>query len=481
MKFAKISFYIISIYILIALIFYAIAYDQLHETRSVTEMLQPYEPIGELTEQTEVRQQFRVNADEVEAISLMLSTYIRANTSTMDLHIEDMSGNILGSIKIPTNTILDNEVTRFEFSPSVRIQPLETYQLVLTTQDGIEGNTITAWYGTSLSTAKGPTKVQIQEWEQVSVGGERINGKLCYQLEISKKLLIGKYYWQFVAIIGTILLIYIIYTIYHIKQGKTCFILRLADVISRYNYLLRQLVARDFKTKYKRSVLGIFWSFLNPLLTMMIQYIVFSTLFKSDIPNFAIYLLIGIVIFSFFNEAVSVSLLSIVVNASLITKVYVPKCIYPISKVLSSGINLIFSTILLFVVMAFTNTPFTPALLLLPFALTCLLFLCIGLGLLLSTFMVFFRDTQFLWGVVCMLWMYATPIFYPESIIPEKFNIILTCNPLYYIIKFIRIIMIDGVSPEPKMYLYCIMAAAIPLLVGAFVFKRNEDNFVVNL
>ena len=175
------------------------------------------------------------------------------------------------------------------------------------------------------------------------------------------------------------------------------------------------------------------------------------------------------------------ALQSIVGNAALITKVYVPKYIYPVSRVFSSTINLLLSLIPLLGVMLLTRTPLRPAILLLPFGLICLVAFCIGMGFLLSTSMVFFRDTQFLWGVVSMLWMYATPIFYPESIIPAKFMFLYKCNPLYHIIRFVRIVQIDGVSPEPKAYLLCLIASFVPLLIGAVVFKKNQDKFVLNL
>ena len=175
------------------------------------------------------------------------------------------------------------------------------------------------------------------------------------------------------------------------------------------------------------------------------------------------------------------ALQSIVGNASLITKVYVPKYIYPVSRVFSSTINLLLSLIPLLAVMLLTGAPIRPAILLLPFGLLCLVAFCIGMGFVLSTLMVFFRDTQFLWGVVSMLWMYATPIFYPESIVPQQYMLLYKCNPLYHIIRFIRILLIDGVSPEPKAYLLCLIASVVPLAVGAVVFKKNQDKFILNL
>ena len=122
------------------------------------------------------------------------------------------------------------------------------------------------------------------------------------------------------------------------------------DAFKKYRFLLSQLVSRDFKTKYKRSILGVLWSLLNPLMIMAVQYIVFSELFRWDIKNFAVYLLIGSVMFNFFSDASSQALSSITDSAGLITKVYVPKYIFPVSKVVSSSINLGFSLIALFLI-----------------------------------------------------------------------------------------------------------------------------------
>ena len=256
-------------------------------------------------------------------------------------------------------------------------------------------------------------------------------------------------------------------------------ILILVSVWEKYRFLIKQLVARDFKTKYKRSILGYLWSFLNPLLTMAVQYIVFSTLFRSDIKNFPVYLLTGIILFNFFSEAVGQGLISIVANAALITKVYVPKYIYPSTKVISCAINLLISIIPLLIVTILTGTRITLAIFLLPFVLLCLLVFCIGMSLALSSAMVFFRDTQYLWGIACLIWTYATPLFYPESIIPDRFQFILKVNPMYYFVRFARTILIDGISPDPTLYAYCILSAALALVIGSFIFKKAQDKFVL--
>ena len=175
------------------------------------------------------------------------------------------------------------------------------------------------------------------------------------------------------------------------------------------------------------------------------------------------------------------ALLSIVGNASLITKVYMPKYIYPLTRAMSSTINFLLALIPLFLVMFVTREPLRISVLLLPVGIICLFCVALGIGMLLSSAMVFFRDTQFLWGVLSMLWMYVTPIFYPESIIPEEFLTLYKMNPLYHIVRFIRILLIDGVSPEPKAYAFMFLASIVPLLLGVIVFKKTQDRFVLNL
>ena len=251
--------------------------------------------------------------------------------------------------------------------------------------------------------------------------------------------------------------------------------------VQKYRFLIRQLVARDFKTKYKRSVLGVFWSFLNPLLTMCVQYFVFSTLFKSDIENYPTYLIIGTVCFNFFSEACGMALTSILGNAGLITKVYMPKYIYPLTRVMSSVVNLGISLIPLVIVALVTGVEFKKSAVLTFYFLACLILFSLGLGMLLASSMVFFRDTQFLWGVFNMIWMYATPVFYPETILPNEFRIMLDINPIYYFLKSVRMCILDGISPEPVVYVQCLLWALGMLVIGAVVFRKSQDRFVLYL
>lgn len=467
------------IYIVLALAFFWVSGDQLRFRDEETDNITPSEPIGELVQGMELRQPFTAQADEILSVDMLLSTYQRANTARLVVEIVDDEGLVLAHTELNGAEIEDNAVRTVFFVQPVPMVPGEQYALVLTSPDGMPGNAVTAWQGSTMSTARAEVSVEITH--PLLINGAAQEGMLHFSLWTRSYLWFGTYYWHFVLAVGLLVAGYCIHLCLMVRWGKNCLALRVISAFQRYGYLMRQLVARDFKTKYKRSVLGVLWSFLNPLLTMMVQYIVFSTLFKSDIPNFQLYLISGIVCFNFFSEATTMGLQSIVGNAALITKVYVPKYIYPVSRVFSSTINLLLSLIPLLAVMLLTGTPVRPAVLLLPFGLICLVAFCIGISFILSTLMVFFRDTQFLWGVVSMLWMYATPIFYPESIIPAQYMAIYKCNPMYHIIRFIRIVLMDGVSPEPKAYGLCLIASFVPLLVGAVIFKKNQDKFILNL
>ena len=174
-------------------------------------------------------------------------------------------------------------------------------------------------------------------------------------------------------------------------------------------------------------------------------------------------------------------MISITGNAALIKKVYMPKYIYPISKLFSSFINFVLALIPLFLVMLITGTPIRPSLFLLTFDLLCLMGFVLGMIFLLSTAMTFFQDTQFLWSVVSMMWLYLTPLFYPESIIPRNFLTLYHMNPMYQYITFARICIIDGVSPEPMAYLWCILSSAAVLIFGVWVFRKHQDELVLQL
>lgn len=248
----------------------------------------------------------------------------------------------------------------------------------------------------------------------------------------------------------------------------------------KYGFLMKQLVSRDFKVKYKRSVLGIFWSLLYPVLTMAVMALVFTNMFKFSTPgvNYLAYLMSGLVIFNYFSEASNLAMSSVVANFSLINKVYIPKYIFPISKCLFVGINFLLTLIPLYAIILLTGTGINIYHLLLPYAFICLFLFTVGFGLILATVSVFLRDMFYIYGVVITLWTYMTPIMYDISIISGPLQIIFKLNPLYWFIYFARDIILYHQVPGLNVWIYCGLFAIVFLIIGIIVFKKNQDKFI---
>ena len=247
----------------------------------------------------------------------------------------------------------------------------------------------------------------------------------------------------------------------------------------QYRPLLKELVSRDLKVKYRRSFLGYVWSLLNPLLMMCVMTLVFSYMFRFDIPNYPLYLITGQTLWAFFNESTNMSMYSVLQNGALIKKVYIPKFIFPISRVFSSFVTMNFSLVAILVVLVFTKAPFYWTILLFPVPLFFLLLFAMGIGMVLSALSVYFRDITHLYGVVTLVWMYLTPIFYPVSALPEEIQPIVQGNPMYSYITFFREIVLYGTVPEPVMWLNCALISLVALAVGLAVFRKLQRNFIL--
>lgn len=247
-----------------------------------------------------------------------------------------------------------------------------------------------------------------------------------------------------------------------------------------FDELLKQLVIRDVKLKYRRSYLGYLWSVLNPLMLMMVLVFVFSNMFRFDIPNFPLYMIAGQTIFHFMVEATNMSVGSITSNASLIKKTYVPKYIFTVSKVGSSLVNLLFSLGALVLVMIFTEAEFSWNLLFFPVIILQVFCFSLGLGLFLSAATVFFRDIQYLWGVFISMWMYLTPLFYPVSIIPAEYqDAYKTLNPMYWYVEQFRDIVLYASLPEIDSIYMGSGIALLVLILGAWYFNKKQDEFIL--
>lgn len=255
--------------------------------------------------------------------------------------------------------------------------------------------------------------------------------------------------------------------------------LRNLRTLYQYKYLIYVLVLRDIKKKYRRSILGVLWSMLNPLLMMVVTAMVFSTLFRFDVPNYILYLLIGQVMFTFFSEATNFAMGSILDNASLIKKVYVPKYLFPLARVLSSCVNLLFTLPAVLLMMIYTGVLPTWRILSLLVPILLLLVFCLGIGLLLSACVVYFRDMFYLYGVLLTALSYATPIFYPEKIIPPEYTALLTYNPLTYFLHAFREVVYLGGLPQMETLAPCLLMAGAALVIGILVFRRAQHHFIL--
>lgn len=247
----------------------------------------------------------------------------------------------------------------------------------------------------------------------------------------------------------------------------------------KYRDLLKELVSRDIKIRYRRSVLGLLWTLLNPILMMTVMTLVFSNIFRFDIENFPIYFFTANILFSFVTEATSNAMNSIIASGSLIKKVYVPKYLFPVSKVFSSVVNLLFSFVAMLLVMAVTRAPFHVTLFLVPIVFVYVIMFSIGLGMVLATLQVFFRDTGHLYSVFTLAWMYLTPIFYPASLLEGRLDLVLKLNPMVHYIDFMRDIVLYNRVPPMRENLLCAAVSAIFLLLGILVFYRRQDRFIL--
>ncbi len=255
------------------------------------------------------------------------------------------------------------------------------------------------------------------------------------------------------------------------------------QVFGQYKDLLFQLVQRDVKLKYRRSFLGYVWSILNPLLIMMVISFVFSKFFSRGIANYPVYLITGRTLFEFNSSATKAAMRSIIGNAALLKKTYVPKYIFPLAKVTSALVDCFFSLGAMLIVIVFTGAKVTGWILLAPLVLIQLYLFSLGLGFCLAAINVFFRDMQHIYQAIVTAWMYATPLFYDLETIGANNQllvfIIKAFNPLYYYIAQFRDLVYYGRFPGPRIFWGGWLIAFVMLAIGLLVFKKKQDKFIL--
>ena len=244
-------------------------------------------------------------------------------------------------------------------------------------------------------------------------------------------------------------------------------------------YLLAELVKKGIKLKYRRSYLGILWSLLEPILTTIVLTIVFGTLFDNSNKTFPVYILSGRLLYSFFSSGTKACAKSIRSNAGMIKKVYVPKYLYPMSSVLFNYIIFLISLIVMIPLMVFCHVKPTWSLLLVIFPLILLLMITFGVGMVLATVTVFFRDMEYLWDVVLMIIMYTCAIFYyPEKLLKSGWAWILKYNPLYCVIDIFRC-SVFGKAMNIHYFAYALIFSVVAMVIGLFCFKKKQDHFIL--
>lgn len=465
------------ILLVLAVLFYWICGDSFNYITKQTDAVIPMVSDGGLSGDNLLEQRIVITTDTLDKIKLYIWTFGRTNNSKFTIAIKDKS-QVLWQQEYSADKLKNMDFNEFTLNEPIEGQKGHELFLNISTKDVADSECISFYYGNQLSGGRFNSTINILD--PLYINGEPVDGQLCYSLIGRDYVYIGRLYWPIVIIIISSITGALYYGYKKAASGEKSIFASIFN-LNKYSFLLKQLVSRDFKTRYKRSILGVLWSFLHPLLTMTVQYLVFSTLFKSTTEHYAVYLMCGGILFSFFSESVGLGLMSILVNAPLITKVYVPKYIYPVSRVLSSSVNALISMIPLCIIVAISGIRFTKSMLLIPMVLAFTTVFCIGMSLILSSAMVFFRDTQFLWGVISQLWMYLTPIFYTDAIIPARFLRYYHMNPMYQFIYFLRQITIYQTVPSPYTFIYCSLCALIPLLIGLIVFKNTQDKFVLYL
>jgi ABC-type polysaccharide/polyol phosphate export permease len=258
----------------------------------------------------------------------------------------------------------------------------------------------------------------------------------------------------------------------------------LAELL-RYRQLVAMLVVRELKVRYKRSVLGLLWTMLNPLLLMVVYTVVFATIMRTAERNFAIFVLSGLLPWLFFSVSLVQGLNSILANQELIRKIRIPQAVFPLSVVGSNLVNFALSLLPLLLLMAVLRQPIRPALLFVPVAMLILAIFTTGATLLLATFTVFFRDVRHLTEVLLQMLLYLSPVFYNLQVLPQRdawwfqaLQLALRLNPLSYLFALVRDPIFYGRLPAPQVAGIAVAAAGLLLVLGFAVFQRLSPRHI---
>jgi len=250
------------------------------------------------------------------------------------------------------------------------------------------------------------------------------------------------------------------------------------NILKQHQFLFEELVKRDFKQKYKRTVLGMGWSILSPLLTLLVMKIVFSQFFGRNTPHYTIYLFSGNILMAYFKEATKGGMNALMSNAKIFSKINVPKYLFLLSKNVSALLNFVLILAVYFFFCISDGIDFGLHMLSLVYPIICLLLLNVGVGMVLSAMYVFFRDTQYLYDVFLTLLTYLSAIFYTVDQFPLAMQRLFLLNPVYCYIKYFRLVVIDSTIPSVEFHVLCAIYAFAALALGAYTYKKNNHKFL---
>lgn len=248
-----------------------------------------------------------------------------------------------------------------------------------------------------------------------------------------------------------------------------------------YRELVLQLISRSIKTRYKRSILGVAWTMLNPFFTMIVLTIVFSQVFRFTTENYPVYVLSGIMAWNFFSGVTSSAMGEMVWGGGLLNRIYVPKAVFSVTALGTETVNLGLSLIPLFAIALFLKVPLRPVLLTMLPSILLLGMFSLGIGLLLSTVVVYFADMLPVYSVILTMWMYLTPIIYPIEILPSAWVPLFKLNPMYALIETFRQPLINGVTPGWEVWAFAALSATLSLVTGSVVFASRANEYVYRI
>lgn len=249
----------------------------------------------------------------------------------------------------------------------------------------------------------------------------------------------------------------------------------------KYRFLIMELIIRNIKTRYKRSLLGVAWTMVNPLLTMLVMTIVFSQLFAFELPRYPIYILSGILLWNFFAETTVSAVRNLIWSSRLINRIKIPSSLFAAAAVGTGLVNLIIALLPLSLIILITKSQLGSALLFLPVAILLASVFSLGVGLAVSSQAVFFTDVVDMYQILLLAWMYLTPIFYPQEIIAEKYQWIIHVNPMYYLLECFRSPIYFNQIPDLNIVLSAGIISITTLIVGGLIFVNKSDQFAYYL